>query len=110
MAQRVSVYLADDITGEEADETVEFELDGTRYQIDLTAKNSQELRETLKPYIDKGRKVAGTARRAPRSRTASDEARNKEIRAWAREQGLAVNERGRIPAEIAARYEAANPK
>ena len=32
MAQRVSVFLADDITGEEADETVEFELDGARYQ------------------------------------------------------------------------------
>lgn len=109
MAQKVSVILIDDIDGGEADETVEFGLDGTGYEIDLTRGNSQELRDLLKPYIDKGRKVTGAARRPSRSRAAgSDEARNKDIRAWARAQGLKVNERGRVPADIVGKYEAAN--
>lgn len=30
-----------------------------------------------------------------------------EIRAWAQSQGIAVNDRGRVPAEIVAAYEAA---
>lgn len=109
MAQKVSVILIDDINGGEADETVEFGLDGTGYEIDLSHGNSRELRDLLKPYLDKGRKVTGTARRPPRSRAArSDEAGNKDMRAWARSQGLKVNERGRVPADIVAKYEAVN--
>jgi hypothetical protein len=30
------------------------------------------------------------------------------VRAWAREQGIAVSERGRIPADVVAKFEAAN--
>jgi hypothetical protein len=32
------------------------------------------------------------------------------MRAWAKEQGFPISERGRVPAEIAAKYEAANIK
>jgi hypothetical protein len=111
MAQKVSVILIDDMSGGEANETVEFGLDGTSYEIDLNHGNSQELRDRLKPYIDKGRKVTGTTRRLSRSRaTASDEARNKEMRAWAKAQGLKVNERGRVPADIVAKYESAHAR
>jgi hypothetical protein len=110
MAQKVNVILLDDMTGGEADETVEFGLDGTGYEIDLSARNSRELLDLLKPYIEKGRKVTGTGtgRRPSRSRTASDEEKNKKMRAWAKEQGLKISERGRVPAEIAAKYEAAD--
>ncbi len=110
MAQKVSVILVDDMTGGEADETVEFGLDGTGYEIDLNHKNAQELRELLKPYTEKGRKVTSAARRPPRARTAPDEERNKRMRAWAKEQGFKISERGRVPAEIAAKYEAANAR
>jgi hypothetical protein len=110
MAQKVSVILLDDMNGEEADETVEFGLDGTGYEIDLNLKNAQELRDLLKPYIEKGRKVTSTARRTSRIRTASDEERNKRMRARAKEQGLAISGRRRVPAEIAAKYEAANAR
>jgi hypothetical protein len=109
MVQKVSVILIDDMNGGEADETVEFGLDGISYEIDLSHGSSRELRDLLKPYIGNGRKVTGTARRISRSRTAgSDEARNKDIRAWAKAQGFKVNERGRVPADIVAKYEAAN--
>lgn len=109
MAQKISVLLIDDMSGGEADETVDFGLDGVSYEIDLSHGNSQELHNLLKPYIDKGRKVTGTARRPSKSRTAaSDEARNRDMRAWAKGQGLKISERGRVPADIVAKYEEAN--
>jgi hypothetical protein len=108
MAQKVSVTLVDDLSGDKADETVEFGLGGTSYEIDLSLPNAQELRNILKPYIEKARKVTGTGRKPSRPRPASDEERNKKIRAWAKEQGLKISERGRVPAEIAAKYEAAD--
>ncbi len=110
MAQKVSVILVDDMTGGKADETVEFGLDGTDYEIDLNHKKAQELRDLLKPYTEKGRKVASATRRPPRVQTASDEEINKRMRAWAKEQGFKISERGRVPAEIAAKYEAANAR
>ena len=110
MARKVSVILVDDISGYEAVETVEFGLDGTGYEIDLSLENSRELRNLIRPYIEKGRKVTGTGRRPARSRTASDDGRNKKMRAWAKEQGFKISERGRVPAEIAVKYEAANAR
>jgi hypothetical protein len=112
MAQKASLVLVDDMNGDEADETVEFRLDGTGYEIDLSARNSRELQDLLKSYIEKGRKVTGTGtgRRPSRSRAASDGERNKRMRAWAKEQGLTISERGRIPAAIAAKYEVANAR
>jgi hypothetical protein len=109
MAQKVNVILVDDIDGSDAAETVLFGLDGTQYEIDLNSGHAQELREQLDLYVRKARKVTGPASRAGRGRRAgANDARNKEIRDWAREKGLDVNERGRIPAGIVAQFEAAN--
>lgn len=110
MAQKLSVILIDDLNGEEAEGTVRFGLDGTSYEIDLSSTNSRELRDLLKPYIDGGRKVTGTAaRRASTSRApGSDGARNSAMRTWAKARGLKVNERGRVPAAVVSEYEAAN--
>ena len=47
MAQRVQVQLVDDLSGEEAQETVRFGLDGTNYEIDLTEQNAKSLRDAL---------------------------------------------------------------
>lgn len=111
MARKVNVILVDDIDGSDAVETISFGLDGTQYEIDLSSGHAQELRGQLEPYVQKARKVAGPAGRASRvRRTGANEARNKEIRNWAREQHLDVNERGRIPAGIVAQFEAANGK
>jgi hypothetical protein len=111
MAQRVNVILVDDIDGSDAAETVPFGLDGTQYEIDLNSGHAGELRELLDLYVKKARRVTGSAGRAGRvRRTGANDARNKEIRDWAREKGLDVNERGRIPAGIVAQFEAANGK
>jgi hypothetical protein len=109
MAQRVEVVLIDDIDGGNADETVRFSLDGTSYEIELSAANARRLRDAFAPYVGHGRKAAARSRR--RSYGSSGGAaggRSAEIRAWAKERGLEVNERGRIPADLAAKFEAAH--
>jgi hypothetical protein len=104
MAQRVEVLLVDDIDGGEADETVRFALDGVQYEIDLSEDKAGQLRSALQPFMEKGRRERGK-RRAP-ARAASSRERSAEIRAWARENGIEVNDRGRIPAQVVEKYEA----
>ncbi len=106
MAQKVTVALEDDLTGGPAEETVRFAVDGTDYEIDLSAKNAAALRKSLAPYVEHARK----ARRAParqRGRTRASRQRSGDIRAWAKQHGLAVSERGRIPASVVEQYQAA---
>jgi hypothetical protein len=110
MAQKVSVLLVDDIDGSEAGETISFGLDGTRYEIDLNGEHARELRGQLERYVKAARKVTGSSARPTRVRRASADDKNKEVRDWARNQGLGVNDRGRIPAHIVAKYEAENGK
>jgi hypothetical protein len=114
VAQKVQVLLVDDLEGGEADETVTFALDGVAYEIDLTTENAGKLRELLAPYTEKGRKQSsrGGARRgaaAPKGqRQVGSNPDTAKVRAWARENGKAINDRGRIPSEILKEYEAAH--
>jgi hypothetical protein len=104
MAQKVQVILIDDIDGSRADETVTFSLDGANYEIDLTSRRAAELRAALAPWIASARRANARPTRAARRGSGDVQA----IRAWARSHGHAVNERGRISAELRAAYEAAN--
>jgi nucleoid-associated protein Lsr2 len=103
MAQRVEVILEDDIDGSPADETVRFALNGTQYEIDLSSENAQALRSSLGRYIEHARKAASVPRqtRSPRKRTDTSA-----VRAWAKERGMEISERGRIPASVMKEYEA----
>lgn len=111
MAQKVSVLLVDDIDGSEAAETIPFGFDGAQYEIDLNREHAQELREQLTRYAQAARKVTASVGRPSRTRTtAANGSSNKKIRAWAKERGLHVNNRGRISGDIIARYEAETGK
>jgi hypothetical protein len=106
MAQKVEVLLVDDLDGGDADETVGFGLDGTRYEIDLSTAHASELREELEPYVRAARKAAGRPARA--AGTASrGKASNAAVREWARANGHDIKERGRVPAVLMAEYHAA---
>lgn len=105
MAQKVQVLLVDDLDGGEADETVTFAIDGATYAIDLSSANAKKLRDSLQPFVEHARKEGAVRRR--RSRGPSSRERSAEIRAWAKERGKKVNERGRIPAAIVEEFEAA---
>lgn len=106
MAQKIQTLFIDDIDGGAAEGTVRFGLDGTEYEIDLSAAHSDELHKALERYIGHARKVGGgAARRAPRGRrSALDTAK---VREWAKEQGIDIKERGRVPATIVEKYQAA---
>lgn len=106
MAQKVETTLVDDLDGTEASETIGFSYDGTDYEIDLNTANAAMLRNGLGHYAEHARKVTRKVA-GPRRRTAATRREASEIRQWARENGVTVSERGRIPHEVVDRYRAA---
>jgi len=109
MAQKVHIILEDDLDGSEASETITFALDGTSYEIDLSDANADKLRNAFAPYIGHARKLSGRSAggRSGRRAVASG-ASAADVRAWAKSHGYAVPERGRIPGDVRAAYDAAN--
>jgi hypothetical protein len=111
MAQRTVVHLIDDLDGGVADETLEFGLEGSIYEIDLSSEHANELRDCLVQYVLVARRK--TTRSAPpiaqRHGAATPPSRNtaRAARAWALQQGIDVNERGRVPYGIIDQYLAA---
>ena len=113
MAQIQEVRLVDDLDGSEADETVEFGFEGRNYEIDLSKDNAEKFRDALARFVGAARRTGGgggTARRRPATaaRPTVDREQNQAIRTWARNQGMKVNERGRIPSEVLEAYHKAH--
>ncbi|MGY1689184.1 histone-like nucleoid-structuring protein Lsr2 [Geodermatophilus sp. SYSU D01105] len=116
MARKVQVILSDDLDEDlPADETVSFSLDGTNYEIDLSEKNAEEMRNAFSRYVQAARKVgrgSGRASGGGRSRPTGGGRMDREqagaIRDWARKNGHQVSDRGRIPASVVEAYEAAH--
>ena len=119
MAQKVQVTLVDDLDGGSADETLTFGLDGVSYEIDLSKSNAKKFRDSLGSYVGAARRVGGRAgggrvgrprgRVAARGRAAGGgQAATSDVRAWAKSKGIKVSERGRISADVVAKYEAAH--
>jgi hypothetical protein len=106
MAQKVTAALEDDLDGGPADETVQFGLAGAQYEIDLSKKNAAAFRRQLAPFIEHARTAGRGQRRRPGRTSASRESGGR-IRAWAKDHGIAVSDRGRIPADVAWQYQAA---
>lgn len=109
MAKKTVVVLEDDIDGSEASETISFALDGSEYVIDLNEGHANELRDALSRFTNAGRRVSG-GRGRPAARTKSSQGGPdaKAVRLWAVENGIQVNTRGRIQAEVVEKYEAAH--
>lgn len=102
MAQVTTIRLVDDLDGTVADERVEFGIDGCTYEIDLTSTHAQALRAALTDYVAAGRLVpspgaaAAAGHRPGQSATTRDRGCNRAVRAWARNRGIPVSDRGRI--------------
>jgi hypothetical protein len=109
MATKTTVALQDDLDGSPADETVRFGRSGAEYEVDLNKKNARAFRQQLAPFIGHARKTGPGQRRRP-ARTASSRQRSADIRAWAKDNGIAVSARGRIPASVAEQYQAATQR
>lgn len=110
MVKKTVVLLEDDIDGSEASETIQFSLDGIEYEIDLNNDNAHELRGALERFTTAARKTSGgrghpSGRKSFPSRGGPDA---KAVRQWAVDNGISVNTRGRIQAEVVEKYEAAH--
>lgn len=111
MAKQTTVTLVDDLDGSEAEEQVEFSLDGRAYEIDLSAANSAKLRDLLAPFISAARRTGGrrgSSGSAAPARPAADRELNQQIREWAGAQGMSISERGRIPSHVLEAYHKAH--
>ena len=96
MASKTITTLVDDVDGSQADETVQFSIDGTTWEIDLSRQHAAELRDALN-HVWHARKVGGR-----QVRRSSPRADNRAIRKWAQARGISVNPRGRVPADVPA--------
>ena len=105
MATRTVTELLDDITGQPADETVSFGLDGVEYEIDMTKKNAAALRKAFGLFQGHARRVGG--RRAQAMQHVAAGVDNKAVRAWAASNGIELSERGRIPGAVIEQFRAA---
>ncbi|MEV0220711.1 Lsr2 family protein [Streptomyces sp. NPDC050704] len=117
MAQKKVITYTDDVTGEESEDITKHTLllDGAGVEIDLTSESHDRLMEVLRPYLHakSARRVRGSVSSggaAPkRSGTAaSGSGDTAKIRAWAKENGYEVNDRGRVSAEVRSAYDKAN--
>lgn len=110
--------IIDDLSGDTGARTRRFSVDGTDYEIDLTDASFAGLKAALKPFIKAARQT-GSAR--PRAAAPAQRAKGRKagakrakgpteaavIRAWARANGMAVTERGRVAPELKAAWAAA---
>lgn len=105
MAQKIQTLFIDDLDGSEAAGTVRFGLDGTEYEIDLSKDHTDALHTALGKYVEHARKVGGATRRQVRGgRRSADVIDTTKVRGWAKEQGIDIKERGRVPGKIVEQY------
>ncbi|TFD53548.1 Lsr2 family protein [Cryobacterium frigoriphilum] len=116
MSQKLVKLFVDDLDGSEANETIRFGFEGVNYDIDLSAANAQEMRDTMRPFVENARRVArAAASRTAASRTAgtrstSTTQRRTDLAAardWLRAQGETVSDKGRIAAVQLEKYRSA---
>ncbi|WP_239310627.1 histone-like nucleoid-structuring protein Lsr2 [Frankia sp. Cj3] len=90
-------YRVDDLDGTEGAEPHKLVLDSRTVAIDLSEENYGKLVGFLEPFFK-----AGTVRTA----AGSGESETTKARAWLRENGHEVNDKGRIPDDKMALYRA----
>ncbi|MGX1668521.1 histone-like nucleoid-structuring protein Lsr2 [Streptomyces sp. NPDC055400] len=109
MAQKVITTYVDDLTGEESSDisTHSILIDGAGVEIDLVDENYEKLLEVLNPYLQAGgaRRIRGGAKPTGKAKAATGSKEDSSaIRAWAKENGYEVSDRGRVPASVREAY------
>ena len=110
MAQKVSVTYACDYDQKEipqGDHRVRrFSFEGRDYEIDLCTKHSEKFDEAISRAAQRARMSSWRPARGAKRRTAAHRQHSASVRAWAKKARIVVSDRGRIPADVVARYEA----
>jgi hypothetical protein len=120
MAQKVKIRLLSDLelaknpdSEAEASQTRRFSVDGEGFEIDLSDSEAEAFDKAIAPYKDAARPVGragrtkGQGRPARAAKAAKPAVDTVAVREWARENGIDIKDRGRVPGDIVAKYEAA---
>jgi hypothetical protein len=111
VVQKVSVAYACDYDQKEIPQgqhrVRRFSFGGRDYEIDLCVRHSNRFDETISRYAEHARKPPVRTLNVKR-RTAAHRQHSANVRAWAKTMGIEVGDRGRIPADVVARYDAAH--
>jgi hypothetical protein len=115
MAKTTITQISDDIDGTGDAQEIAFSFGGTDYVIDLAKKNATAFEKALKPYISaatvvttrSSRSAKNTSRRPSGRKSSTDLAA---VRAWAKESGIDVSERGRVAQSVLDQYRDAHTK
>lgn len=114
LARVVMALLVDDADGDEATQTIPFAYRGVEYEIDLSERQITALDAMLAPYLENARPVMAkrTKARRPTAKASKSSKPSKssvpadpsQVRAWAKTQGIAVADRGRVSADVMRQY------
>lgn len=108
MAKEVFYKIVSDLSKdvlEEGDaQTVQLGWQGSTYELDLSNSEATELSKLIEKYTSVGRKVTRSAKAASATAPKSNREELQAIRAWAKENGHDVSERGRIKQSIQDAY------
>jgi hypothetical protein len=104
MARTVNVIVTDDLDESEGAGRIRIDFRGISYEIDLTPAHKAKFAESIAPFTQAARRYGSTQT----ARTAAQQRNQSAIRSWAREQGLDVSDRGRMPTSVIVRYNAAH--
>jgi len=96
MAIERTVIVKDDMDGSAGASPRLFTIGDRRFRIDLTDANMDALEAALAPFIDKAMEIV--------TKPSVDLTA---VRAWAAENGIEVSPKGRVSAEVLAKYAAA---
>ena len=120
MARHTAELLIDDLDGsrlrlqEGQGDTITFAYQGAEYTIDLSQEHADEFHDALARHIAAAQKVGGrraagtaTSARSNKGTTKPDKNQLGAIRAWAREHGHTVSDRGRISQKVIDAYNSA---
>lgn len=90
-------------------ETVDFSYRGVNYQIDLSTRNARALDKLLAQIIEAACHrvpLPPTRRRGTETHNGAPVA--KAVRAWAKNKGIEISDRGRVAADVMQRYQDAH--
>ncbi|KTS91144.1 hypothetical protein NS183_05710 [Microbacterium testaceum] len=112
MATKLIAQITDDLDGTVLEQgegkQITFSIEGRAYEIDLSDGNAEKFFSALAPFVDAARSVSSPARSSnPRDSRAKSDLDLGAVREWARANGHAVSDRGRVPANIIDAYKAA---
>lgn len=112
MAQKQTITYVSDLSGKEITDndapTVHFSWDGVDYAIDLTSGEAESFHKAIEKYLSVATKTSsGRGRKSTAKKSSTGGPTAAEIRAWAKDNGYDVPERGRIPQEVREAFDAA---